>query len=55
MGRIMLRLLTGYSQYYNRKYRKMGHVSQGRHVRQDFAPDVENFSLAAFADHSRTR
>jgi REP element-mobilizing transposase RayT len=31
VGRIMLRLLTGYSQYYNRKYRKVGHVFQGRH------------------------
>ena len=31
IGRIMLRLLTGYSQYYNRKYRKVGHVFQGRH------------------------
>ncbi len=31
IGRIMLRVLTGYSQYYNRKYRKAGHVFQGRH------------------------
>jgi putative transposase len=31
VGRIMLRVLTGYSQYYNRKYRKVGHVFQGRH------------------------
>ena len=31
IGRIMLRVLTGYSQYYNRKYRKVGHVFQGRH------------------------
>jgi putative transposase len=31
VGRIMQRLLTGYAQYYNRKYRRVGHVLQGRH------------------------
>ena len=31
IGRIMQRVLTGYSQYHNRKYRKVGHVFQGRH------------------------
>lgn len=31
IGRIMHRLLTGYSQYYNRKYRRVGHLFQGRH------------------------
>lgn len=31
IGKIMQRVLTGYSQYYNRKYRKVGHVFQGRH------------------------
>ena len=31
VGRIMHRVLTGYSQYYNRKYGKVGHVLQGRH------------------------
>jgi putative transposase len=31
VGRIMHRVLTGYSQYYNRKYGKVGHVFQGRH------------------------
>jgi REP element-mobilizing transposase RayT len=31
VGRIMQRVLTGYSQYYNRKYRKSGHLFQGRH------------------------
>lgn len=31
VGRIMQRVLTGYSQYHNRKYRKVGHVFQGRH------------------------
>ena len=31
IGRIMHRVLTGYSQYYNRRYRKLGHVLQGRH------------------------
>lgn len=31
VGRIMQRVLTGYSQYYNRKYRKVGHVFQGRY------------------------
>jgi len=31
VGRIMHRVLTGYSQYYNRKYQKVGHVFQGRH------------------------
>lgn len=31
IGRIMHRVLTGYGQYYNRKYRKVGHVLQGRY------------------------
>src|SRR5262245_26613145 len=31
IGRIMHRLLTGYSQYYNRRYQKVGHLLQGRH------------------------
>ena len=31
IGRIMQRLLTGYAQYYNRRYRRSGHVLQGRH------------------------
>ena len=31
IGRIMQRVLTGYSQYYNRKYKQVGHVFQGRH------------------------
>jgi REP element-mobilizing transposase RayT len=31
IGRIMHRVLTGYSQYYNRKYRRSGHLFQGRH------------------------
>ena len=31
VGRIMHRLLTGYSQYYNRKYKRTGHLFQGRH------------------------
>ncbi len=31
IGRIMHRLLTGYTQYYNRRYRRVGHVLQGRH------------------------
>ena len=31
IGKMMQRVLTGYSQYYNRKYRKVGHVFQGRH------------------------
>ena len=31
IGRIMHRLLTGYSQYYNRRYKKIGHLLQGRH------------------------
>jgi REP element-mobilizing transposase RayT len=31
IGRIMHRVLTGYSQYYNRKYQKVGHLLQGRH------------------------
>lgn len=31
IGRIMHRVLTGYSQYYNRKYRTVGHLLQGRH------------------------
>ena len=31
ISRIMQRLLTGYSQYYNRKYRRSGHLLQGRY------------------------
>ncbi len=31
VGRIMQRVLTGYSQWYNRRYRHIGHVFQGRH------------------------
>jgi hypothetical protein len=31
VGRIMHRVLTGYSQYYNRRYQKVGHLLQGRH------------------------
>lgn len=31
IGRIMHRTLTGYTQYYNRRYRRSGHVLQGRH------------------------
>jgi REP-associated tyrosine transposase len=31
IGRIMHRMLTGYSQYYNRRYRRVGHLLQGRH------------------------
>ena len=31
LGRIMQRILTGYAQYWNRKYRKVGHLFQGRY------------------------
>jgi putative transposase len=31
ISRVMHRLLTGYSQFYNRKYRRVGHVFQGRY------------------------
>src|SRR5436190_21837417 len=31
IDRIMHRVLTGYSQYYNRRYRRVGHLLQGRH------------------------
>jgi REP element-mobilizing transposase RayT len=31
VGRIMHRVLTGYAQYYNRRYRRVGHLLQGRH------------------------
>jgi REP element-mobilizing transposase RayT len=31
VGKVMQRVLTGYSQYYNRKYKHIGHVFQGRH------------------------
>ena len=31
VGRIMHRLLTGYSQYYNRRHRRVGHLLQDRH------------------------
>src|SRR5437773_4061213 len=32
IGRIMHRLLTGYSQYYNRRHQRVGHLFQGRHM-----------------------
>jgi REP-associated tyrosine transposase len=31
ISRVMQRLLTAYSQYHNRKYRKSGHLFQGRY------------------------
>jgi REP element-mobilizing transposase RayT len=31
IGKIMHRVLTGYCQYYNRRYKRTGHVLQGRH------------------------
>lgn len=31
VGQIMQRVLTGYSQWYNRRYKHIGHVFQGRH------------------------
>ena len=31
VGRVMHRLLTGYAQYYNRRYQRVGHLLQGRH------------------------
>jgi REP element-mobilizing transposase RayT len=31
ISRIMHRVLTGYSQYYNRRYRRVGHLLQGRY------------------------
>ena len=31
VSRIMHRVLTGYSQYYNRRYSRIGHLLQGRH------------------------
>jgi REP element-mobilizing transposase RayT len=31
VGRIMQRLLTGYAQYYNRRYRRVGHLLQDRY------------------------
>ena len=31
ISRVMQRLLTAYSQYHNRKYRKSGHLLQGRY------------------------
>ncbi len=31
IGRIMHRVLTAYTQYYNRRYKKVGHVLQGRY------------------------
>ena len=31
VGRIMQRLLTGYAQYYNRRYQRVGHLLQGRY------------------------
>jgi REP element-mobilizing transposase RayT len=31
VGSVMHRLLTGYSQYYNRRHQRVGHLLQGRH------------------------
>src|SRR5207248_4805355 len=31
IGRIMHRVLTGYSRYYNHRYRRVGHLFEGRH------------------------
>ena len=31
IGRIMHRVLTGYSRYYNRRYQRVGHLLEGRH------------------------
>src|SRR5437660_11127128 len=31
LSRIMHRVLTGYSQYYNRRYERSGHLLQGRY------------------------
>jgi len=31
IGQIMHRLLTGYAQYYNRRYKRVGHLLQGRY------------------------
>jgi len=31
LGRVMQRILTGYSQWYNRRYKHVGHVFQGRY------------------------
>ncbi|MBK9438510.1 MAG: transposase [Chloracidobacterium sp.] len=31
VGRIIKQVLTGYSQYYNKRYHKVGHLFQGRH------------------------
>src|SRR6266404_4682508 len=31
LSRIMQRVLTSYSQYYNRRYKKIGHLFQGRY------------------------
>jgi len=31
VGRVMQRLLTAYAQYYNRRYRRVGHLFQGRY------------------------
>jgi hypothetical protein len=36
---VMHGLLTAYSQYHNRKYRKVGHLFQGRY-RQSFARQI---------------
>jgi REP element-mobilizing transposase RayT len=52
IGRVMHRLLTGYSQYYNRKYRTIGHVLQGRHRAKKNArkaPKSGTMNLSLFA------
>jgi REP element-mobilizing transposase RayT len=39
VGRIMHRVLTGYSQYYNRRYQRVGHLLQGRHKSNSLSKD----------------
>jgi REP element-mobilizing transposase RayT len=47
IGGIMKRVLGGYSRYYNRRYKHVGHVFQGRHkaatfFNEDKAPGPKN-------------
>lgn len=52
IGRTMQRVLTGHSQYYNRKYHNVGHLFQGRHkailCQSELSPNNRNIVFQLF-------
>lgn len=55
IGRIMHRLLTGYSQYYNHKYGRIGHLLQGRHKSILFQSEMYMGELVRYIHHNPVR